>query len=211
MAEEYDEREARKAYVRRRQKIVFSITGAILVVVLIVASLFYTGVIQVDQQAKQVTKPNYGVAVPCAAKNEDGTAMKWAENNSVILRVRNGTKFTGLGAAAGEALKDRQFDVRTVDTYTVSSKVERTTIYFGVNAINPAYTVTEYIPDAVLVMDDRQDRLVDVVIGATFNNLNSEKEVKKHGDTIKDFEGCKTVDAMQKAGLKKADQHTEIN
>ncbi|KFJ01433.1 LytR C-terminal domain-containing protein [Bifidobacterium stellenboschense] len=210
MAEEYDEREARKAYVRRRQKIVFSITGAILVVVLIVASLFYTGVIQVDQQAKQVTKPNYGVAVPCAAKNEDGTAMKWADNNSVILRVRNGTKFTGLGAAVGEALKDRQFDVRTIDTYT-SSKVARTTIYFGVNAINPAYTIKEYIPDAVLVMDDRQDRLVDVVIGATFNDLNSEKEVKKHGDKIKDFEGCQTVDALQKAGLRKADKHTDIN
>lgn len=210
MAEEYDEREARKAYVLRRQKIVFSITGVILVVALVVATLFFTGVIQVDEKAKQVTKPNYGVAVPCAAKNEDGTAMKWADNNTVILRVRNGTKFTGLGAAVGEALKDRQFDVRTVDTYS-SSKVARTTIYFGVNAINPAYSLKEYIPDAQLVMDDRQDRLVDVVIGATFTDLTSEKDVKKHGDTIKDFEGCKTVEAMQQEGLKKADAHTEIN
>ncbi|NEG55632.1 LytR C-terminal domain-containing protein [Bifidobacterium platyrrhinorum] len=210
MAEQYDEREARKAYVRRRQKIVFSVTGAILVVVLIVASLFYTGVINVNQKAKTVTKPNYGVAVPCAAKNEDGSAMKWSDNNSVILRVRNGTEFSGLAGAVSEALKDRQFDVRTVDNYT-SSKVERTTIYFGVNAINPAYTVKEYIPDAVLVMDDRQDRLVDVVVGATFNNLNTEKQIKKDGDTIKDFEGCKTVQEMQKAGLPKAAEHTAIN
>lgn len=210
MAEEYDERQARKAYVRRRQQIVFSITGAILVVVLIVASLFYTGVVGVTPSAKKASEPNYGTPVPCAAKNEDGSAMKWSDNNSVILRVLNGTDGRGLAGAVGEALKDRQFDVRTVANFS-SAKVTRTTIYFGVNAINPAYTVKEYLPDAVLVMDDRQDRLVDVVIGATFSDLTPESEVKKHGDTIKDFEGCKPAADMQKAGLPKAIDHPETN
>ena len=98
----------------------------------------------------------------------------------------------------------------TIDNYP-SSKVTRTTIYFGVNAINPAYTLNAYFKDAVMVMDNRQDRLVDVVLGATFNDLNKEKEVKKQGDTIKDFKGCKTVDELQKAGLPKASEHTAVN
>ena len=50
-----------------------------------------------------------------------------------------------------------------------------------------------------------------MVLGATFNDLNKEKEVKKQGDTIKDFKGCKTVDELQKAGLPKASEHTAVN
>lgn len=40
MTYQVDEREARKAYVRRRQTIVFSISGAVLAVVLVIALLF---------------------------------------------------------------------------------------------------------------------------------------------------------------------------
>ncbi|MBW3094857.1 LytR C-terminal domain-containing protein [Bifidobacterium sp. 64T4] len=210
MTEPYDERAARKAYMRRRQTTVFTITAVILVVALVVSCLVSFKVITFETNTKTVAQPNYGQAVPCAAKNSDGSAMKWADNNTVPVRVRNGTEFAGLAKAVGEALQDRQFNVVTIDNYP-SSKVNRTTIYFGVNAINPAYTLNAYFKDAVMVMDDRQDRLVDVVLGATFNDLNKERDVKKQGDTIKDFEGCKTVDEMNKLGLPKASEHTAVN
>ncbi|MBT1181809.1 LytR C-terminal domain-containing protein [Bifidobacterium sp. CP2] len=210
MAEQYDEREARKAYVRRRQQIVFSITAAILVVALVVSFLFYFRIIDVDEQVKKEEKPNYGVAVACAAKNEDGSAMAWAEPATVPVRVLNGTSSMGLAGAVKEALTDRQFNVVLADNFT-STKVRRTTIYYGVNAINPAYTLNSYFTDAVMVMDDRQDRLVDVVIGATFNDFKTDAQLKKRGSTIKDFEGCKSAEAMQKAGLPKAVKHTEVN
>ena len=173
MTEPYDERAARKAYIRRRQKTVFTVIAVILTIALVVSCLISFRVIDVEPQTKSVVQPNYGQAVPCAAKN-------------------------------------RQCNVVTIDNYP-SSKVTRTTIYFGVNAINPAYTLNAYFKDAVMVMDNRQDRLVDVVLGATFNDLNKEKEVKKQGDTIKDFKGCKTVDELQKAGLPKASEHTAVN
>ncbi|KAA8816591.1 LytR family transcriptional regulator [Bifidobacterium callitrichos] len=210
MAEQYDEREARKAYVRRRQRTVFSIVGAVLVVALIASFLLYFGVIRIDKESQNSVKPNYGVAVPCAAKNEDGSAMKWSDNSTVPVEVLNGTEFRGLAGAVSEALKNRQFNVVNVDNYK-SKKVERTTIYFGVNAINPAYTLNQYFTDAVMKMDDRQDRTVDVVVGGSFNNLRSESEVKKQGSTIVDFEGCKTTEEMQKAGLPKTFTHKEIN
>lgn len=210
MADQYDEREARKAYVRRRQKTVFTIIGAVLVVAMIVSLLFAFGVIKVDKAAKAAVEPNYGVDVPCAAKNEDGSAMKWSDNSTVPVEVLNGAGARGLAGAVGDALKNRQFNVVTVGDFT-STKVERTTIYFGVNAINPAYTLNQYFTDAILQMDDRQDRTVDVVVGASFNDLRSEKEVKKQGSTIVDIEGCKTTEEMQKAGLPKAFKHTEVN
>lgn len=210
MADQYDEREARKAYVRRRQQTVFTIIGAVLVVSLIVALLFAFGVIRIDKASQAAVEPNYGVAVPCAAKNEDGSAMKWAENATVPVEVLNGAGARGLAGAVGDALKNRQFNVVNVGDFT-STKVTRTTIYFGVNAINPAYTLNQYFTDAILKMDDRQDRTVDVVLGASFNNLRSEKEVKKQGSTIVDIDGCKTTEEMQKAGLPKAFNHTEIN
>ncbi len=206
MSAMYDERTAREKYIRNRQRKVLSITAAILVVALVVSSLFFFKVITVSKSTKTTAEPNYGQAVPCAAKNEDGSAMKWSDNNTVPVRVRNGTGFAGLAGAVGEALQNYQFNVTGVDDYT-SHNVERTTIYFGENAINPAYTINTYFSDAVLVMDDRNDRLVDVVIGATFNDLQKGKK----GSTIEDFQGCKTVDEMKKIGLPKASEHTEVN
>lgn len=206
MSEMYDERAARKAYIHNRQNKALSITAAILAVALVVASLFYFKIINISHGNDTDTEPNYGQIVPCAAKNEDGSAMKWSDNNTVAVRVRNGTDFAGLAKAVSEALQDRQFNVVGTDDYT-SSTVKRTTIYFGENAINPAYTLNAYFTDAVMVMDDRSDRLVDVVIGATFNNLRKNRQ----GRTIKDFRGCKTVDAMKKAGLPKASEHTAVN
>lgn len=41
----FDEREARRQYVRRRQTIVFGIVSTVLVAVLIIAMLFYTHVL----------------------------------------------------------------------------------------------------------------------------------------------------------------------
>ena len=207
MDERYDEREARKAYVHRRQRVVFSVTGAILAVTLIVAFLFYFRVIDVDGQKKTAVEPNFGQAVPCAAKNEDGTAMKWADNNTVPVEVLNGTNSRGLAGAVSEALEDLQFNVVATGNYT-SSNVERTTIYYGVNAINPAYTLNEYFSDAVMVMDDRQDRTVDLVIGSTFKDLKTESEVK-NSDAIVDFEGCETVEEMQQTGLPATFKHVE--
>ena len=41
MTQAIDEREARKQYVRRRQKVVFSIIGAIMAVVMVISLLFF--------------------------------------------------------------------------------------------------------------------------------------------------------------------------
>jgi hypothetical protein len=59
-------------------------------------------------------------------------------------------------------------------------------------------------------MDDRSDQLVDVVIGSTFNNLNSEKSIVAAGKPITSIEGC-VSDANTMKDLPKAPEHDAVN
>ena len=62
MTYQVDEREARKAYVRHRQTIVFSISGAVLAVVLVIALLFNFHVFGLGEVETPDRQPNYGNA-----------------------------------------------------------------------------------------------------------------------------------------------------
>ena len=104
-------------------------------------------------------------------------------------------------------MSNRQFKVTGWDNYK-GKKVERTTIYFGKNAINEAYTLNTNFTDAVMVMDDRDDKLIDVVLGASFNDL-ANKDSLPSGDTaIENFEGCVPVQSM--GTLPKALDHEKV-
>ena len=165
MTYQVDEREARKAYVRRRQTIVFSISGAVLAVVLVIALLFNFHVFGLGEVETPASQPNYGNAAPCAVKDSSGKAQ-YVSNASVGIRVMNGTSHGQFAKAVGEALANRGFSVQKIDNYS-STDVERTTIYFGKNAINQAYTLIGNFTDATMIMTAREDQLIDVVIGAT--------------------------------------------
>ena len=179
MTYQVDEREARKAYVRRRQTIVFSISGAVLAVVLVIALLFNFHVFGLGEVETPASQPNYGNAAP------------------VGIRVMNGTSHGQFAKAVGEALANRGFSVQKIDNYS-STDVERTTIYFGKNAINQAYTLIGNFTDATMIMTAREDQLIDVVIGATFNDLQDTNSSPQSGKTITNIEGCKAADSMTK-------------
>ena len=196
MTYQVDEREARKAYVRRRQTIVFSISGAVLAVVLVIALLFNFHVFGLGEVETPARQPNYGNAAPCAVKDSSGKAQ-YVSNASVGIRVMNGTSHGQFAKAVGEALANRGFSVQKIDNYS-STGVERTTIYFGKNAINQAYTLIGNFTDATMIMTAREDQLIDVVIGATFNDLQDTKSSPQSGKTITNIEGCKAADSMTK-------------
>ncbi|RSX52161.1 LytR cell envelope-related transcriptional attenuator [Bifidobacterium goeldii] len=207
MTQPHDERIERKRYIRQRQRIVFTITGAALAVVFLVSSLFFFHVGGLGVVATAAVKPNYGVKVPCSVKDAEGKQQKYMGYTNIKVRVRNATKFSGLANAVAQALQKRQFSVVGYDTN--QTELTRTTIYFGVNAINEAYTLNSNFTDAVMVMDDRSDKLVDVVLGATFNDLRDKDDVPSADETIQDFEGCVAADKM--TNLPKAAGHAEFN
>lgn len=215
------EREARKAFVRDRQRMVFTITAVILAVVLVVASLFFTGVIGNGKAStKAAQAPNHGLIAPCPPlltedKDQDGTPQyaKIMNNSDVVVRVLNGTDKVGLGKAVNNALNLRGFSTEDPTNYTVdghNQTVSNTQIRFGRNAVDRAYTVLANFNDAVLVMDDRQDKLVDVIVGNSFDSLVSESQIKQtSGVEIEPIEGCSDVNAM--TDLPKTDDHTQVD
>lgn len=204
MTQPYDEREARKQYIRRRQRTVFSVVGAVLAVALVVALLFFFHVFGLGRVGAPVQAPNYGFTAPCTTTGDDGSPATTVDTPSVTIRVLNGTTFTGFAQAVSKGLENRGFTVQGFGTLhtnnnageALDTNVERTTIYFGRNAINQAYTLNDHFTDAIMVMDDREDTLVDVVLGATFKNLKDTDEVLAPGSPIEDIQGCQPADQM---------------
>ncbi|MCI1634801.1 LytR C-terminal domain-containing protein [Bifidobacterium sp.] len=203
--EPFDEREARKQFVRRRQKLVFTIAVAVLVVATVLSALFILGALGKTSQKTAAQQPNYGVEVPCAPANST-----FANHPNVAVRVLNGTDKSGLGTAVMEALSNRGFSMTGSGDYPSKVEVQRTEILFGKNNIAKAYTVAAQFNDAIMRMDDRSDQLVDVVIGSTFNNLNSEKSIVAAGKAITSIEGC-VSDANTMKDLPKAPQHDAVS
>ena len=112
MTQANDERAARKQYIRRRQKTVFSIVGAVMVVAMVVSLLFFFHVGGLGNVKSAAVQPNYGQQAPCPIKEADGSKAKYVENRNITLRVLNGTKFSGFAKAVSDALQNREFNPR---------------------------------------------------------------------------------------------------
>lgn len=201
MTQPYDERAARKQYIRHRQRIVFSAVGAVLAVALIVSSLFFFHVFGLGLVGTPVQEPNYGYTAPCAQAGQGGASAVTVNNSAVSVRVLNGTKFSGFAQAVSSGLENRGFVMQNYDTYrdangNAVSNVERTTMYFGRNAINEAYTLNDNLTDAIMIMDDREDKQIDLVLGATFKDLKDADDVLPPGSPIEDFANCQPADQM---------------
>ena len=85
-----------------------------------------------------------------------------------------------------------------VGDYPNKTETARTEIRFGIQGIDRGYTVATQFNDAIMIMDDRSDDLVDVVIGATFNDLNDEDKSSTVGKDIEGIKGCVADPASMK-------------
>ncbi|WP_314687308.1 LytR C-terminal domain-containing protein [uncultured Bifidobacterium sp.] len=208
MTKPNEERAMRRRYVAKHHRIVLSVVSMILVVALVISCFFYFHIGGAGAQKTTTTAPNYGVTAPCAPNDSNGNKSKYVANSNVTIRVLNGTSSSGFAKAVGDALENRSFTVSEISNYS-STSVERTTIYFGRNAIAQGYTVNSNFKDAIMVMDDRTDKLVDVVLGASFTNLRSKRYVPTSGADIVDIKGC--VSASSMTNLPKAISHDAVN
>lgn len=216
MTNRYDERQARRAYVARRQRTVLALACALLVVAFIIALMFYSHLFGLGRADTAAEQPNYGQTVPCAPKDKNGNPAKYVDVKTINVRVLNGTDHVGFAKAVASALQNREFPNPQTGNYApvdskgneIDAQTSRTTIYFGKNTISEAYTLNEQFTDAVMVMDDRTDKLIDVVLGDSFDDLRDKKQVAATGSNINSFEGCVAADSMK--NLPKAIAHTAV-
>ncbi|MCO6559221.1 MAG: LytR C-terminal domain-containing protein [Bifidobacterium sp.] len=195
-----DERQARKQYVHHRQVRVFSTIAAVLVVAMVVSCFFLFHNIGKSNANVPQAQTNFGAPLVCASNDPKKIPATYQANNTVEVNVLNGTKAVGLARAVGDALTNRHFNVSGVGDFN-SRKVERTTIYYGVNNVWQAYTVYSNFTDAKLVMDNRQDGVVSVVIGSTFSDLTKKGSVPTAGAQIKNIPGCTLPSKIDKTKL----------
>lgn len=207
MTESSARREARRQYMRTRQTTVFSFVAAVLVVALVISLMFFFHAFGLGTHESAAVQPNYGVVAPCAPKDAAGNTATYVSTDKISVRVLNGTQHAGLAQAVGEALDNRKFNITTISSFT-SDSLDRTTIYFGINAIPAAYTLASDFTDARMVMDNRKDALIDVAVGATFNDLKDVKNVPAVGSQIANISGCE--DAAKMTNLPAAIKHDAV-
>ncbi|MFD0704521.1 LytR C-terminal domain-containing protein [Alloscardovia venturai] len=196
-----NEREQRKLYLRARQRMILTGTVGFLVVAVLISLVGAFGVFSPAKAKSDLTvQNNFGVQTACLAQ---GTTM--ANPAEITLRVLNGTSKSGLATAVSEELHNRGFIIQGVGDYDSTQVLARTEIRFGKNAVAQAYSVASYFNDAILRMDSRDDNLIDVVIGSSFNDLIDTKLIPKTGAKLESRTNCVDVSKLQ--GVPQAPQH----
>ena len=90
----------------------------------------------------------------------------------VTINVYNSTARTGLAASAASALQKQGFDVATVDNDPLGKTILGVgEIRHGPSGAAGAVLAAARLPGARLVLDDRMDASVDLVLGTTFRTL----------------------------------------
>jgi hypothetical protein len=167
----------RREYDQQHRSTLTTVGVIIFVCVFITVSFFAVSVIfpsSSDEDADPAAQKPY--QVPCI--DADNYPLQASQ---IQFRVLNGSQLAGYATAVGEALSNKGFSVVVVDNTATTNDSQ---IRFGKNAIAAAYTLAGYFDTPTLIYDDRQDGLIDVVVGRGFTEL-------------KDSDIVQTADASQ--------------
>lgn len=196
MAPQIDERIARREFMMQRKKSVLTTVAIGLAIAFVLAVAVRLHLLGTHTSQQTEASPNFGMIAPCPANTKDGTKAVYLDQRAIQVRVFNGTKFRGFAHAVGEALRIRGFNVTQIGN-NATGGVKRTAIYFGNKSINAAYTLYANFTDAYLMMDNRKEAIVDVVLGSTFNNLRPKTDVPAAGAEIPRIKTCQNAKTMR--------------
>jgi hypothetical protein len=98
--------------------------------------------------------------------------------DAVVVNVYNSTKRAGLAGATAQELSQAGFGINKVENDPLGVSLRGVgEIRFGPKGIDNARLLQFYVPDAVMVEDDRSGPRVDLSIGRSFEGLKPEGEV----------------------------------
>lgn len=190
----YDQaRVERRRREHERQAVVFGVLIAFLAVCGIFALAVYSGAISSPFNrpfttvgaAEQKTYP-----VPClpAVKGQPDGALPTAYSD-VQVRLLNASEEIGLALAHETVLADRGFSIISMGNVPV--QLQESEIRFGRKGIVQAYTLAAQFPEIRLVLDDRRDRKVDLLIGEEFEAPLDVEDVEVTADQpLRNAEDC---------------------
>ncbi|RMI05034.1 LytR C-terminal domain-containing protein [Cellulomonas triticagri] len=195
-------RQRRRRHTRERQAVVFGVLVGGLAVSAFGAAAVYTGSWTPPFLARDFSSPEpTGLAAansPCPP--EGATPVPYGE---VALTVLNSTNRVGLAGDTASALLQRGFSIAAegnareagYESYAGSALIQ-----FGTQGVAQAYTVAAQFDTPQLVLDDREDASVDVVVGSSYSALVAAADVVLAADQpFAVPEGCIALDQVTPA------------
>ena len=148
---------------RRRQRLIITMTCVSLL-------LFGTVV-----YAASYVQGWVGAATPTAVATpscDKATLSRALTPRDVTVNVYNTTDHTGLAASAARSLQKQGFRIATIDNDPLAKTIPGVgEIRHGQGGAAGAVLAAARLPGARLVLDDRMDASVDLVLGAKFRTL----------------------------------------
>jgi hypothetical protein len=164
MSEQEQLERLRQEYYREKHSTVFVFFFLTVIVILLVSSFFMLSSLFATKQSSKTSLVQNNYAMPCLDEN-----TKAISASDISLRVLNGSGKSGLANAVGGALQLRGFQI--VESANAPLMTQDTQIHYGENAIRQAYTLAGNFENSTMIMDDRKDGLIDVIIGSSFVDL----------------------------------------
>ncbi|MDR0950034.1 MAG: LytR C-terminal domain-containing protein [Candidatus Ancillula sp.] len=159
--------ELKITYKRERKNLGWTVLVSFFTVVFLIALFFFVSVMFPSSSTVTSSNEQSQYKLPCLEKN-----VAPVDPSGISLRVLNGSGKAGFATAVSDALNMRGFSITSVDTAPFNTS--DTQIRYGSSAIRQAYTLAQYFPNVTMILDDRQDGLIDVIIGGSFTELNKE-------------------------------------
>lgn len=169
---------ARQRYLenrQRKQNLTFSVTASVMSVLVIVSLLVILGVVVLPfgQTFSASVKVARAGDIPCPTAGATP-----ADPASVTVQVLNATSQGGLAGTVTQMLKKQGFTM--LEPANASSEVPTAVeIDAGPRAVDDAYTVARFFPDARITLTNSTDSTVTVIVGTFYAGVLGDDEAAK--------------------------------
>lgn len=177
-------RQRRRRHTRERQAVVFGVLLGGLAVAALGATAVYTGSLNLPFLSRGFSTPDpTGLAAadsPCPP--EGATPVPYGQ---ISVNVFNGTNRIGLAGTTADALASRGFTIASqanASTQGYSGYAGTALIQFGSAGVAAAYTLAGQFDSPKLVLDDREDTTVDLVVGSGYSTMVAAADVQLVAD-----------------------------
>lgn len=186
-------REEYRLRLQHRQTIIFGGISGAMVLSLLLALLFWLGIVPFPFEPEISGSEADGteLVTPCIPANTQAVDMA-----TITVKVYNSTSRTGLASSVGQEFAAMGVAVTDTTNWSQQGMKGSARIIAGQSGIPAAYTIAAHIPGAVVQYDpDVSDEVISVVLAADFERVLSIDEVSKAnpGGLLVSQEDCVSI------------------
>ena len=186
---------------QRKQNLTFSVVFSVMAVLVIIGLLSILGLLSLPLPSGFSQGDNYAKEGDIVCPTSGATPL---DPTSVSVQVLNATSRAGLAGDASSMLQKAGFQTKSEGNAT-SQFAGAVEIDAGPLAVDAAYTVARYFPDARVTLTSSTDTTVTVILGGFYDGVLSDEDFAKASQDASPLTGpstCRqlTPDAASDAG-----------